>query len=188
MNTNSAFIGFNKSGKEILVYRIDDNKYIDLLSKDNSVYPTDEIELSTLIPYSKIIRTFKNKTKEDIVKKYNDDRTQKIDKNRIKVGTINSITNLYMYYDLCSGRDATWDEKFISRSLFIASRGKLQDVTDNQKYYIPDKIKWKQLKRGYIYATELKNTNNSKIILSDLPSNPEKKMVIELAYKLKNKK
>ena len=97
MDTERAFIGFNTNGKEILVYKKDDDTYINLLSKDNSVYPTDDIE--ALIPYSKAMRTFKYKTRKGIVRKYVLDRNKTFNKSKIKIGYICSITNLNVYID-----------------------------------------------------------------------------------------
>ena len=53
LNTERVFIGYSKDGNELLLYRKDINMYVDLLSRNNDVYPIENLNTSVIIPYRK---------------------------------------------------------------------------------------------------------------------------------------
>ena len=53
MNTNKVFTAFNENGKEILLYRKDNNTYIELNGIEDKIYPKEYIDLETLRYLSK---------------------------------------------------------------------------------------------------------------------------------------
>lgn len=185
MNTEKTFIGFNKSGREILLYRKEDNTYINLLSKDNSVYPIKDIDLSSLVPYSIVMRTFKYKTRKGIVRKYVLDRNKTFNKSKIKMGYICSITNLNVYIDAFLDEEFVWDGKIIRPSVFIEKRKKYKDIIDNKKYYVKGKIKFSKIKEGNLYVSPIRIIFKLLPIIDNLGQYPTKKEVVELSYALK---
>lgn len=188
MNTERAFIGFNTDGKEILVYKRDDGTYIDLLSKEQKIYPTSCINLATLMPYNKVMKTFKHKTRRSTIKKYKLNRSKMLDIKDIKIGSVCSIYDV-AFHTLCP---STFNTQKLYPTLFIKHFSKYEDIIDGNKYILSSKL----ANVGYIgmtdgdFCTEIDSRNN--LITSNLiESNNryiEKKKTIELAYKLRNGK
>lgn len=127
MNTEKTFIGFNKNGKEILIYKKDENTYINLLSKDNSEYPVDDIDLVSLKPYSKVMKTFKHKTQKGIVKKYEHDRFKILDTGKIKIGYICSISDVKSLNNYLINK--------LYKTLFIEHFLRYEDLYDGSRYF-----------------------------------------------------
>ena len=83
MNTEKVFRAFNKEDKEILLYRKDSDTYIDLMSKNNEIYPKDNIDLSSLLLLSKTVKLLKYMPEELIKKIYTKDREKLIDTKKV---------------------------------------------------------------------------------------------------------
>jgi len=185
MNTEKVFIGFNTSGKEILVYKKDDGTYINLLSKDKRVEPTINIQLPSLMPYNKVMKTFKHKREKSVVKKYKLNRSKMLDIKDIKIGSVCSMYNTVSHP---LSRD-TFENHRMFKTLFIEHFIRYEDIIDGNRYHPSSTIANRHIYNGNLYA-EIDSDNN--LITSNLiESNNryiEKKKAIELAYKLRNSK
>ena len=185
MNTERTFIGFNVDGEEILVYRNSEDKYIDLLNKDQKIYPTNCINLASLMPYNKVMKTFKHKTRRSSIKKYKLDRSKMLDIKNIEIGYVCSMYNT-VYHTL--SRD-TFENHRMFKTLFIGRFIRCEDIIDGNRYHLSSTIANRHIYNGNLYA-EIDRNNN--LITSNLiESNNryiEKKKAIELAYKLRNSK
>jgi len=186
MNTEKTFIGFNKDGKGILVYRKDDNTYINLLSKDNSVYPICDIDLISLIPYSKLIKAFKYKSKNSIIRKYNKNIEKRINRNKIKLGKICSISNLKVEINQNLDVSYIWDGVVLRQDFFIKKGKKYKCIRTNQNYYINGKIPFRKLKNGNLYVKPAEVIGPT-LVKDYFKEYPTKKEIIEVSYSLKNK-
>ena len=87
MNTEKVFTAFNKEGQEILLYRKDEDIYIDLLSDKMEIYDKDKIDLRTLINANKSLNLRKHMLTALIKRKYNKDRSKLVYTENILLGT-----------------------------------------------------------------------------------------------------
>ena len=185
MDTTKAFIGFNIEGKEILVYKRDDGAYIDLLSKQQRIYPPNDINFATLMPYNKVMKTSKYKSKSSSIKKYKLDRSKMLDIKNIKIGYVCS-----MYNTIANPltRD-TFELQTLFKTLFIEHFIKYEDIIDSRQYRSTTTIADRYIYNGNLCAKiELKSNLITSKMLEANNRYVEKKKAIELAYKLRNSK
>lgn len=94
MNTDRVFTAFDKEGKELLLYRKDNDTYIDLNSEENEIFEKDNIDLVTLIPAKKSINLHKHMLASSIKRKYKKDRETLVETKEILFGIEHTIENL----------------------------------------------------------------------------------------------
>jgi len=94
MNIEKVFTAFNKDGKEILIYRKDNDTYINLNSDNNEIIPKQNINLETLRYLSESLRLFKYMPKKLLKKLYNYDREKLLITKEILLGVKGTINNL----------------------------------------------------------------------------------------------
>lgn len=80
MKTDRVYTGLDTKENVILVYKKDENKYIDLLEKDNQVFPLENINLSSLKKLNNIIDLVKYSSPTNIKRKFekNKDKINKL--------------------------------------------------------------------------------------------------------------
>ena len=206
MNTEKVFTAFNKEGKEILLYRKDNNTYINLLSGNNDIYPKENIDIETLLPLNKSMYIFKNTLKDRVVKMYLKDRSKIIDTDNIIIGEKVTITNFdrkavesgwYFYNIPLYNYEYKWDltKKELGLYLYfnkIKKNGYEFDLYKNlfnhKTYYMFDAItnkliKYQNLENGMEYVIDTTST------LKDIVKEPylEKKLVYEAANDARKK-
>lgn len=86
MNTNKVFTAFDKDGNELLLYRKDNDNYIDLNSDNKETFPKDNIDLETLVLARKSINLHKHMLASSIKRKYNKDRSKLVNTKDILFG------------------------------------------------------------------------------------------------------
>lgn len=79
MNTEKIFITYDKNGNERLIYKKDENIYIDLLSKNNKIINLNDINIDTCIPYNIALKNKRKISRFNVIKLYKKDRNQQID-------------------------------------------------------------------------------------------------------------
>lgn len=123
MNTGKVFTAFSIDNNELLLYRKDNNTFVDLLSKQNDVYPVHNIDLSTLMPASKSLRLRRNMLPSTVRKRYIRDREQLLCTLEIKLGDINKFKKAKFKYSGDNfwnmGVYCKWDVDFQYTSLFL---------------------------------------------------------------------
>lgn len=94
MNTDKVFTAFDKDGNELLLYRKDNDNYIDLNSDNKETFPNDNIDLETLVLARKSINLHKHMLASSIKRKYNKDRSKLVNTKDILFGMEHTIKNL----------------------------------------------------------------------------------------------
>ena len=94
MNTEKIFIGYSNNYDELLLYRKDNNTYIDLLSDKNSIYPIENIDLSTLVLASNSLDLSKYMLQISIKRRYKKNREQLLESNQIILGDLMRVSDL----------------------------------------------------------------------------------------------
>jgi len=94
MNTEKVFTAFSKKGEEILLYRKDNDTYIDLNSDNNEAYNKDDIDLTTLTSASKSLSLRRHMLESSIKRKYKKDREKIVYTENILLGTEYIVKNL----------------------------------------------------------------------------------------------
>lgn len=94
MNTEKVFTAFNKEGEEILLYRKDNDIYIDLNSDNNEIYPKEDIDLTTLVHASRSLNLRQHMLESSIKRKYKKDRNKLLYTKDILFGVERTIKNL----------------------------------------------------------------------------------------------
>lgn len=198
MNTDKVFTGFNNENKEILVYRENNESYIDLIKKQK----INKENIETLKYLKETIKVLKYMPESLIIKLYNHDRNKLMDTKNILVGLKATITNLkeiktesgwYFYGIPLHNYSYKWDKKDYEMGLYVYE----EEITIDKEY------KFKVYKNIYdetFNVVFLNNTNNISRLpefnngmsyimfngttLKDVIKEPilEKKKVYELAY------
>lgn len=80
MKTDRVYTGLDTKENVILVYKKDENKYIDLLDNGNQVFPLENINLSSLKKLNNIIDLVKYSSPTNIKRKFekNKDKINKL--------------------------------------------------------------------------------------------------------------
>ena len=94
MNTEKVFTAFNKDGEEILIFRKDNDIYIDLNSENNEIIPKEEIDLETIMPANKSLNLRKHMLESSIKRKYKKDREKLVETKNILFGIEYTISNI----------------------------------------------------------------------------------------------
>jgi len=94
MNTEKVFTAFNKEGEEILLFRKDNDTYIDLNSDNNEIYNKDDIDFSTLIHAKRSLNLKRHMLMSSIKRKYNKDRSKLVYTKDILFGVERTIKNI----------------------------------------------------------------------------------------------
>ena len=94
MNTEKVFTAFSKEGEEILLFRKDNDTYIDLNSDSNEIYDKEQIDLKTLVHASRSLNLRRHMIASTIKRKYKKDREKLIETKNILFGIVYTIRNL----------------------------------------------------------------------------------------------
>ena len=94
MNTDKVFTAFDKEGNELLLYRKDNDTYIDLNSDNNEIIEKDKIDLETLALARKSVDLHKHMLASSIKRKYKKDRSELVNTKEILFGIECTIENL----------------------------------------------------------------------------------------------
>lgn len=120
MNTEKVFTAFSKDGEEILLYRKEDGTFIDLNSKNNDIYPRENIDLKSLVNINKSIDLKKHMLVSSIKRKYMRDRSELLETKKILFGIRCLIENLkedYIDTGWCLGKIPLIDTNYTWVSL-----------------------------------------------------------------------
>lgn len=90
MNTNNVFIGVTLNNEELLLYLESPDKMIDLIT-GKYVDPSN-IKINSLVPYTSL-KSAKHQLKHMIVRRYEKDRSQKLEVSNIFIGDILQTKN-----------------------------------------------------------------------------------------------
>lgn len=203
MNTERVFITYDSNGNEILVYKKNDNNYINLLSNEKINLNNDK---TLIIPFS----TIKNKKyalKLMVKKYYNKDRETLLELNKIYIGKlcrvsgIKSITQTeildshYLWggnreYFMRPAKKYDFDQQVVNDSVLLYKEGKyFIDINDPKIYIGKSSLdyydKYKTLNSQYI-----DDSNDGLIPFNKLVTNKmgsgymTKKLVLEKYNKL----
>lgn len=198
MNTDKVFTGFNNENKEILVYRENNESYIDLIKKQK--INKDNIE--TLKYLKETIKVLKYMPESLIIKLYNHDRNKLIATKNILVGLKATITNLkeiktesgwYFYGIPLHKYSYEWDKKDYEMGLYVYKDELIIDKEYKFKVYknIYDETSNVGFSNDTNNISRLPEFNNGMsyimfngTTLKDVIKEPilEKKKVYELAY------
>lgn len=94
MDTEKVFTAFTKEGQEILIFRKDNDTYIDLNSDNKKIIEKDLIDLQTLVHAKKSINLKKHVLASTIKRKYKKDREKLLETKNILIGIERIIINL----------------------------------------------------------------------------------------------
>lgn len=93
MANKTALVGFKKNGKEILVYRINENTYVDVFSKE--IISIDEIDLLSLRIYSNNYQLFIG---QNFKSDYKKSRKELLKTNEFILGERYKVTKFLNFY------------------------------------------------------------------------------------------
>ena len=131
MNINNVFIGYNKNGEELLLYKRNDN-YINLLDKNYKIYNTNEI--SNIILFSNIVNS-KIIGKNKIIKTYNNDRSQLLKLSNVFLGNIYEITDINVIYQTWYADALGHDSRLMENNIPLLYQDKKYiNLLDNKSY------------------------------------------------------
>ena len=131
MNINNVFIGYNKNGEELLLYKKNGN-YINLLDKNYKTYNTNEI--SNIILFSDILNS-KIVGKKKIIKTYNNDRSQLLKLSNVFLGNIYEITDINVIYQNLYANALGYDSRLMENNVPLLYQDKKYiNLLDNKSY------------------------------------------------------
>ena len=93
MKKKNIFIGFNKDKERCLLYKIDENSFVDL--ETNTKYTVDDLLETTILPYNRFISLKGFASKKKAKKKYQKDANERIRVDELYIGDLGEVTSVY---------------------------------------------------------------------------------------------
>ena len=185
MKLDSVFVAFLNDGKEHLLYKKDDEIYVDLNSK--AKYTIDDIDESTLLYFNDVLYCCgKDKSKYGIRRLYNNDRKALIDTSLLYIVKLRQVSDLIKQNLSDSLSLYKWNAKYLYKSILIKNcTGSFSDPRNEKVYLEPNTCIFEN---GTIYVDE---SNKGDVIPLSQKINYygslEKSKILSLSYKLNNK-
>ena len=181
MNINNVFIGYNKNGEELLLYKKNGN-YINLLDKNYKTYNTNEI--SNIILFSDILNS-KIVGKKKIIKTYNNDRSQLLKLSNVFLGNIYEITDINVIYQNLYANALGYDSRLMENNVPLLYQDKKYiNLLDNKSYDGDSSIETiktilTNADEHFVYVGKQYVAENSKFLFRQVLNYINKKLLLE---------